>query len=382
VNAQPPFVRLLSLAVTTALAAACSAEDPAISAYREPAADPAELQAHIAAAGLNGWLDQIMPVTLETEGAWDVARFDPAGDARCYDGSPYVASARRGDPKKVALILGGGGGCWDWGTCYGIQIAKDSSDAARDWDGLFSSTNDANPIADWSLVYGDYCDGSVWTGDRDVVYTHPDGHTVPTFHRGLRNLSATVSWMRERHPDPEQILVTGASAGGYGTLMGYMVVRAAWPDHEIVVLNDSGPWLFNPALQEEMLDPVFANWDIPRLLPADCPASCDEQLLFLLDWIMPRDPKLRIGILMHLNDFTIGTGYLGIGLGFPDLLRDTTGRVHAQFPDRFRRYFVEGIKHTSIFDDETYELERDGLVFTDWLAALLAGNQAGWPDLP
>lgn len=374
------FSLLSALALVAALAA-CAEEAPDATPHVEPTADPAELLAHISSAGIDGWLGRIAPASVSAEEGWDVARFDPAGDARCYDGSPYVASARAGDPKKVALILGGGGGCWDWGTCYGIQIAKDDSDPARDWGGLFSREK-ANPIADWSIVYGDYCDGSVWTGDRDVVYTHPDGHTVPTYHRGLRNLSATVSWMKARHPDPDEILVTGASAGGYGTLMGYLVVRAAWPDKPIVVLNDSGPWLFNPALQEEMLDPVFANWDIPRLLPDDCPASCDEQLLFLLDWGLPRDPRVRVGILMHLNDFTIGTGYLGVGMGFPGLLRETTGRVHAQFPDRFRRFYVEGIKHTSIFDGETYTLERDGLKFTDWLAAMLQGDLAGWPDLP
>lgn len=375
--------RLAAVALSAAFVLAACAEDVATPAtHREPVADPAELRAHLSAAGVDGWLGRIAPATIDSDGDWDVARFDPAGDARCYNGSAYTASARRGDPDKVALILGGGGGCWDWGTCYGIQIAKDHSGRAGNWDGLFNRISSANPIADWSVVYGDYCDGSVWTGDRDVVYRHPDGHTVPTFHRGLRNLSATVTWMKERHPDPDQILVTGASAGGYGTLMGYLVVRAAWPDKTIVVLNDSGPWLFNPALQTEMVDPVFANWDIPRLIPADCPASCDEQLLFLLDWVLPRDPRSRIGILMHLNDFTIGTGYLGVGLGFPDLLRDTTGRVHAQFPDRFRRFFVEGIKHTSIFDKETYELQRDGRTFTDWLAAMLAGDLAGWPDLP
>lgn len=375
-----PAVQVLAL-VLACLGAGCGNEPAPTPSEAVPPGDSTLLASRLAELGYGAWLEGIEPATVTTIDGWEVAQFDPAGPARCYDGGGYVASHRPGNPKRVALVLEGGGACWDWGTCYAIQFAKDRSSGPPRWRGLMEQ-RDENPLRDHAIIYGDYCDGSVWTGDRDVVYRAPDGTTVPTFHRGLRNLGATVGWMRRLYPAPEQIFITGASAGGYGTMAAWSVVRTAWPDTEIVVLNDSGPWLFNPDKRDVMVEPIYRHWGLRERIPEDCPDACDDQLLYLLDWALPQDNRVRIGLLMHLNDFTIGTGYLGVGLGFPDLLREATGAVHARHPAQFRRFFIEGTRHTIIGSRDLWALEAGGQRFTDWLGALLAGRDRDWPDRP
>jgi hypothetical protein len=62
----------------------------------------------------------------------------------------------------------------------------------------------------------------------------------------VQNLSAAVTAMRAAFPNPGMIVVSGYSAGGYGTFAGYGVTRVAYPDTPIVTFNDSGPGLQNP----------------------------------------------------------------------------------------------------------------------------------------
>ena len=51
---------------------------------------------------------------------------------------------------------------------------------------------------------------------------------TPTYPHGLYNLSAAVSLLQREVPAPDRIVVSGSSAGGFGTYTGYGVTRVAF----------------------------------------------------------------------------------------------------------------------------------------------------------
>ena len=75
--------------------------------------------------------------------------------------------------------------------------------------GIWDFDSPDNPFADYSIVYLPYCDGSVFSGDNDVVDANfPFGPV--RFHRGLRNLTAGIDLAKSEFPHPGRIMVAGS----------------------------------------------------------------------------------------------------------------------------------------------------------------------------
>lgn len=337
--------------------------------------------------GLDRYLGEIAPVSTASKSAgWEAYYFGDStqSTARCFDGDEYVASVNPGDPKKVALVLSGGGACWSYESCYalGPGFAKDeSSPRSGTEDGIMNRTRAANAVSDYSFVYGDYCDGSVWSGDNDVTYRSVTDDTERrTYHRGLQNLSATVTLLKDLYPNPDEILVTGSSAGGYGTMMGYLLMRLAFEEQTIRVLNDSGPWLVNPD-KKLLFEDAIENWGLAETMLAFCGGECRANPIVLLDELFPRDPNVTIGLFQYHDDAVIGTLFLGYGLDFQDILKRRTDEFHERYPDRFKRFFHRGVEHTIIGSDRFYELKRWDTKLHDWFAGLITDGPS-WVDLP
>lgn len=325
--------------------------------------------------GLDRYLG-IAPSSMGQNGDWDEYFFDPADEtAICLRGTPYQVEVHHGTSNKVLLYLEGGGACWNAATCApasGNPLAK--VDATPIFgEGIFELDNPDNPFRDWNIVYAPYCDGSVFAGDNIVDY---DG--VHTYHHGLQNVSAAVAVLRDQFPDPETIVVSGSSAGGYGTYSGYGVTRVAFPGTPIWVLNDSGPGLQNLDDPQAIAD-RRDNWLFEQSIPPSC-TSCTEQYSYLSEWALERDATLRVGMFSYLRDGVIRSF---LDLPAPDyevLLRDVTGNIHDRQPERFKRFFVNGGAHTVLERPQFYALSNDGLTMARWTAAFL-GDGPDWRDL-
>jgi hypothetical protein len=154
-----------------------------------------------------------------------------------------------------------------------------------------------------------------------------------TYHHGLQNLSAAVTLMRELFPDPELVVVSGSSAGGYGTFAGYGVTRVAYPETPILVLNDSGPGVQNPESTRGIQDRQ-TNWKINDTIPPTC-TRCSEQYSDLTEWALQRDPTLRYGLFSTLRDAIIRSFNDLDGAGYEALLREVAGDIESRNPDRY-----------------------------------------------
>jgi len=331
-----------------------------------------EAVAELSASGFGDYLDVQEPSGSAQRGQWTEYYFDPAEEgAVCLTGERFQVNVREGTSDQVLLYMQGGGACWDYLTCYVLGTATTGANGAIE-AGALDLHDPASPFKDWDIVYVPYCDGSVFTGDATVDY-----NGERTFHHGLRNLSVAVDALGRAFPDPSRIVVSGSSAGGYGTFAGYGVARVAFPDTPILVLNDSGPGLQNLDAAQDVLDRTV-NWDFTKRIPPSC-TECAVQYTYLLDWAFQRDSELRVALYSYQQDGVISFFIDLDGPAYQSLLLDITGDVRARNPGRFERFFPLGSNHTVLLSPEFYTQSIDGVSLLDWTNGFL-DDSGDWVD--
>jgi hypothetical protein len=181
--------------------------------------------------------------------------------------------------------------------------------------------------------------------------------------------------MKDLFPQSKKILIAGCSAGGYGTLLATPVIRRQFPEAQLYVVNQGGPGLYNPD-RSSNLQLILDTWNLNPYLPADCP-QCREQLINLYPWLLARDPNVKIGLFSSYQDSVIGQNFLEMTpQAFQDLLLSTTDKIHAEFPDTFKRYFIKGSEHC--VTDYFYSV--NAISVRDWIEDLVTDSPE-WQDV-
>jgi hypothetical protein len=365
---SPPTATLTATAIPTATA---TVPPPATSTAT--ITNTPSLVQELSAAGVGRYLGAITPTSMQPNGVWNSYRFDPAAaEAICLRGGEYRVEVRRGTINKVLLYLEGGGACWNNDSCWVAPTVKITADPYFG-AGIFDFDNPENPFRDWNIVYAPYCDGSVFGGDNLVAYENG-----LVYHHGQQNLAAAVDVMRSQFANPAQIVVAGSSAGGYGTFSGYGVVRVAYPDTPIVTINDSGPGLQNAA-DAEGVQQRITNWRFTEIIPPSC-TRCSEQPAFLTEWGLERDPTLRVGYFSTLRDAVIRTFLRLEPDDYEALLLATTDEIRSHFPERYKRYFIQGEGHTVLELPQFFTTRALDLSVRDWTADILTDGDR-WQDV-
>ena len=91
--------------------------------------------------------------------------------------------------------------------------------------------------------------------------------TVTVEHKGYHNSKVAEKWAREHFLNPEEVFVTGSSAGAYGAWFNGPLLHEVWPASQIHVLADAG----NGVITQDFLDIEFSNWNFLDNLPPDIP---------------------------------------------------------------------------------------------------------------
>lgn len=332
----------------------------------------ARAAAELRASGFGDYLGVQEPSGSAQRGQWTEYYYDPAEEgAVCLTGNQFQVNVRHGSSDQVLLYMQGGGACWDYLTCYVLGTATTGANGAVE-SGALDIDDPRSPFADWDIVYVPYCDGSVFTGDATVDY-----NGQRTFHHGLRNLSVAVDALGREFPDASRIVVSGSSAGGYGTFAGYGVTRVAFPDTPVLVLNDSGPGLQNLDASQDVQDRTV-NWNFTQRIPESC-TECDVQYSYLLNWAFERDSELRAGLYSYQQDGVISFFIDLDGPQYQSLLLSVTDDVRRRDPGRFERYFPLGSNHTVLLSPEFYTQTINGVSLLDWTNAFLVDGE-GWVD--
>lgn len=190
----------------------------------------------------------------------------------CSFGTPYHYFVKRGSVNKLVMYYQGGGACWDYNTCVFIgTFDKDVNPAGSDnpnntTTGFGDLTNPNNPFKDWNIVFVSYCTGDIHFGDSLPSY----GGT-PTRHKGWHNARTAEKWAREHFVAPEEIFVTGSSAGAYGAFFNAPLHHAVWPDSKFTVLGDAG----NGIITASFLQNEFNQWNFTAHLPPYIPGVAE-----------------------------------------------------------------------------------------------------------
>ncbi|MGH8546611.1 MAG: hypothetical protein ACREX3_23950, partial [Gammaproteobacteria bacterium] len=127
------------------------------------------------AAGVTRYMGRFTPaVSTDIGEGWIKHTFAPGIDEGpvCIAGSPYSMFTKSQDPKKLLIMLQGGGACWQ--GFYACNVFAEAQEPPPPPVGIWSDGFDTgigvipNPLGDWSIAYLPYCDGSVFSGDNTV----------------------------------------------------------------------------------------------------------------------------------------------------------------------------------------------------------------------
>jgi Pectinacetylesterase len=191
---------------------------------------------------------------------WQTVKLAPSTGAVCGNGSQYKFFVNRvPNTRNTIIYMEGGGACWDYASCSGqsgVRGARNPNGIPDDYMSLLNpGTSLVSPFVvrvhpyssvktqNWNMVYVPYCTGDVYIGDKVAVYTDPSGQASPLIwhHNGARNTRSVVAWLKNNLPRPTQMLSTGCSAGGIGSLNNYAHVRRDMAPTRGFLINDSGP---------------------------------------------------------------------------------------------------------------------------------------------
>lgn len=188
----------------------------------------------------------------------------------------YRFWVRPGDPTKLAVVFDGGGACWDNLTCsnpfggdglltfYSPDIPAGADPSG--YGGLLDMANPANPVAGWTVVAVPYCTGDVHLGSADRTYRTVGHKGLPRdltiHHRGYDNFMVVLDWITRNVPQAgvADLLVTGASAGGYGAAGLFPWVAQAYPGARLSVLADASQGVTTQAF--DLGTPGRGSWNV------------------------------------------------------------------------------------------------------------------------
>jgi hypothetical protein len=198
---------------------------------------------------------------------WETIELPASSGASCGNGTPYRFFVNRTPfTSKTVVMYEGGGACWEQATCAntgGVKLAAVNPDGIptnymSDWNrqahwGLVTPfTARIDPLTSvqtqsWNIVYVPYCTGDVHTGNKITVYSDSDpANPLAWYHRGAINAKAVTAWMAANMSKPEQLLLTGFSAGGVGSTANYPQMRTGLNPKKSALLADSGPLFWAP----------------------------------------------------------------------------------------------------------------------------------------
>ena len=121
------------------------------------------------------------------------------------------------------------------------EFAHDIHDRApRSW---VRRENLPAALRDATVVFVPYCTGDVHSGSAVATYASPlPGRDAITWrHVGHANVLAFLKRLGATFPDPGRLVISGSSAGGFGSMSNYPEFRRYWPDAKAYLVDDSGP---------------------------------------------------------------------------------------------------------------------------------------------
>ena len=202
-------------------------------------------------------------------GKWYVVDVD---DAVSSDGSKWQGYFRKGSENKVVLYFYGGGfsvndftaarsmdvegGFYNPRLNTGLNVM---TYAIKEW-GIGNSAEE-NIFRDWTFIGVPYCNGDFHSGTSEKEYTALDGSTKNIYYNGYTNYQRLITEIFNYIDDsPEQLLVTGSSAGGFGAaILADNAIELFNNPQDVTVHVDA-----SLLITEDWHDIMVSEWNSPK----------------------------------------------------------------------------------------------------------------------
>ncbi|HSP97185.1 MAG TPA: pectin acetylesterase-family hydrolase [Candidatus Dormibacteraeota bacterium] len=313
----------------------------------------------------------------------------------CMNGSPYQFFVKRGTVNKLLMYYQGGGACWEQLTC-GVPVCDNSVTAGDNPNGattgFFDRNNPNNPFKDWNVVFVSYCSCDIHFGDSAQVYDNVDPMSpVHVEHRGYQNSKVAEKWAREHFVNPEEVFVTGSSAGAYGAWFNGPLLESVWPASKFSVLADAG----NGVITTDFLTNSFPHWNFAANLPSDIPGLSDvltngSGIPGYTEIVANRFPNTTwahystaydggtggqtgfYNVMLNNNDPLAALTWWNGSCQFNSVMRQQVMDTSAAVPSNYRYYIGTGSRHTMFGSNKVYTDTTGGVpTVVNWVDAML-----------
>jgi hypothetical protein len=254
------------------------------------------------------------------------------------------------------------------------------------------------------VVFVSYCSCDIHFGDAAQDYANTDpAHPVHIEHRGFQNARVVEKWAREHFLRPDEVFVTGSSAGAYGAWFHAPLLHETWPAAHFDVLADAG----NGVTTQEFIDEFFPNWNFIGNIPPEFPELTEiirsgGGIPQYTEFVANRFPNTRWAHYSTAYDGGTGgqTGFYNIMLNDNDplaalswwegscafnekMVEQATDTYAAIAPgtDNYRYYVGTGSRHTMWGSNKVYTDTTGGVpLLVDWVGAMIDGAPA-WTNV-
>jgi len=144
-------------------------------------------------------------------------RITPEG-TKSSDGSEWHGLIKVGKENKVAVYFFGGGASISGYTSERGNEFFATKASIQDFVALggISSDSEENPFRDWTFLVLPYATGDFHSGTGEYHYLKNNVEKT-VYHTGYDNYSSFIEKARQYVGEPDTLLVTGFSAGGFAT---------------------------------------------------------------------------------------------------------------------------------------------------------------------
>lgn len=301
--------------------------------------------------------------------------------ATCADGTATGVAVNPGPRTDVVFFLDGGGACLEYLTCIEFETASNGPFGEPEFrdrvlpllpGSPMDRDDPANPFREWTFVFVPYCTGDVHIGDFVASYRDFELDEHPYRHVGRTNVALALARLEVLLPAPEKLVVSGASAGGFGAALDYDQVRSTWPQARGYLVDDSGPLLVGDDVPSEIRSAWIASWQADEVILPICP-DCLDDWSGIYAALRARWPDDRFALLSTLRDRVIRAFLLRDGPEYEAAILRLDAEVFEPLPGA-ETFLVPGEGHTFLGAPSATSVA--GITLTEWLRRMVEDDPA------